>query len=74
MQHAHQRALLKAALNAKHTPGQQAAAFVQQGLGRTRIAKTAEKDGASTLTLKVRRGAHKKKEAKEPLAEEEDDG
>ncbi len=44
------------------------------GLGRTRIAKTAEKDGASTLTLKVRRGAHKKKEAKEPLAEEEDDG
>ncbi|GAB1363574.1 hypothetical protein MASR1M32_28100 [Rhodobacter sp.] len=44
------------------------------GLGRTRIAKTAEKDGAATLTLKVRRGAHKKKEAKEPLADDEDDG
>lgn len=44
------------------------------GLGRTRIARTAEKDGASLMTLKVRRGAHKKKEAKEPLAEDEDDG
>ena len=44
------------------------------GLGRTRIARTAEKDGASLMTLKVRRGAHKKKEAKEALAEDEDDG
>ena len=39
-----------------------------------RIARTAEKDGASHLTLKVKRGPHKKKEAKEPLADEEDDG
>ncbi len=44
------------------------------GFGRTRIARTAEKDGGSLMTLKVRRGAHKKKEAKEPLAEDEDDG
>lgn len=44
------------------------------GLGRTRIARTAEKDGGSLMTLKVRRGAHKKKEAKEALAEDEDDG
>lgn len=44
------------------------------GLGRTRIARTSEKDGASLMTLKVRRGAHRKKEEKEPLAEEEEDG
>ena len=44
------------------------------GLGRTRVARSAEKDGASPMTLKVRRGAHKKKEAKEPLADEGDDG
>lgn len=44
------------------------------GLGRTRIARTAERDGGSLMTLKVRRGTHKKKEAKEPLADEEDDG
>lgn len=44
------------------------------GLGRTRIARSAEKDGASHMTLKVRRGPHKKKEAKEALADEEDDG
>lgn len=44
------------------------------GLGRTRIARMAEKDGGSLMTLKVRRGVHKKKEAKEPLAEDEDDG
>jgi DNA-binding protein HU-alpha len=44
------------------------------GLGRTRIARSTEKDGAAHMTLKVRRGPHKKKEAKEPLADEEDDG
>lgn len=44
------------------------------GLGRTRIARTSEKDGASLMTLKVRRGAHRKKEEKEPLAEEEEEG
>lgn len=43
------------------------------GLGRARVARAAEKDGASMMTLKVRRGAHKKKDAKEPLAEDEDD-
>ena len=48
--------------------------FNLPGLGRMRIARTAEKDGASHLTLKVKRGPHKKKEAKEPLADEEDDG
>ncbi|MDQ2067641.1 HU family DNA-binding protein [Xinfangfangia sp. CPCC 101601] len=44
------------------------------GIGRVRIARAAEKDGASMLTLKLRRGTHRKKDAKEPLAEEEDDG
>jgi len=43
------------------------------GLGRTRIARSQERDGASHLTLKVRRGPHKAKTEKEPLAEEEDD-
>lgn len=44
------------------------------GFGRTRVAKTAERDGASHMTLKVKRGPHRKKEAKEALADEEDDG
>ena len=44
------------------------------GLGRTRIARTIERDGASHLTLKLRRGPHKTKTEKEPLADEEDDG
>lgn len=44
------------------------------GLGRTRIARSMERDGASHLTLKVRRGPHKAKVEKEPLADEEDDG
>ena len=44
------------------------------GLGRTRIARTTERDGASHLMLKVRRGPHKPKTDKEPLADEEDDG
>ena len=44
------------------------------GLGRARVARSAEKDGASMLTLKVRRGTHQKKDAKEPLADDEDDG
>ena len=44
------------------------------GLGRTRIARSTERDGASHLTLKVRRGPHKAKTEKEPLADEEDDG
>jgi nucleoid DNA-binding protein len=44
------------------------------GFGRTRIARSMEKDGASHMTLKVRRGPHKKKDTKEPLADEEDDG
>lgn len=44
------------------------------GLGRTRIARSTERDGAAHLTLKVRRGPHKPKVEKEPLAEEEDDG
>lgn len=43
------------------------------GLGRARVARSAEKDGTSLMTLKVRRGAHKKKDAKEPLADDEDD-
>ena len=37
VQHAHQRTLLKASFNAKHTARQQAAALVQQGPGRARI-------------------------------------
>lgn len=44
------------------------------GFGRTRVARSTEKDGAAHMTLKVRRGPHKKKEAKEPLADEDDDG
>jgi nucleoid DNA-binding protein len=44
------------------------------GFGRTRIARTAERDGASHMTLKVRRGPHRPKAEKEPLADEEDDG
>ncbi|MGB4826460.1 MAG: HU family DNA-binding protein [Paracoccaceae bacterium] len=47
--------------------------FNLPGFGRTRIARTTEKDGASHLTLKVRRGPHRKKEPTEPLADEEDD-
>lgn len=45
------------------------------GLGRTRVARSAEKDGASMLTLKVKRGAHKKhaETAKEPLADDGED-
>ena len=44
------------------------------GLGRTRVARSTEKDGAALMTLKVRRGPHRKKEEKEPLAEEEEEG
>ncbi len=44
------------------------------GLGRTRIARTTERDGASMMTLKVRRGAHRKKDGTEPLADDEVDG
>ncbi|MFZ1470475.1 MAG: HU family DNA-binding protein [Paracoccaceae bacterium] len=43
------------------------------GLGRTRVARSSEKDGAAHLTLKVRRGPHRPKVSKEPLADEEDD-
>ncbi|MEZ5797181.1 MAG: HU family DNA-binding protein [Paracoccaceae bacterium] len=43
------------------------------GLGKTRVARSQEKDGAAHMTLKVRRGPHKPKEAKEPLAEDEVD-
>lgn len=32
------------------------------GFGRSRVARTVEKDGASHLTLKIRRGPHKKRE------------
>lgn len=43
------------------------------GFGRTRIARTSEKDGASMMTLKVRRAPHKPKVAKQALADDEDD-
>lgn len=47
------------------------------GIGRTRIARTSERNGASLMTLKIRRGAHKPKaagnDAKVALAEDEDD-
>ena len=48
--------------------------FNLPGFGRTRIARTVEKDGASMMTLKVRRGPHKKKDSAEPLADDEVDG
>ncbi len=38
-------------------------------LGRARVAKTADKDGASTLTLKLRLGGSAKPGAKQPLAD-----
>lgn len=46
------------------------------GLGRTRVAKSAEKDGAALLTLKLKRGPHKKRDKaeKEPLADDGEDG
>ena len=43
------------------------------GIGRTRIARTAEKDGASLMTLKVRRAPHRPKAAKEALADDGED-
>lgn len=43
------------------------------GLGRARVARKIEKDGASMMTLKVKHGAHHKKHADEPLAEESED-
>ncbi|MGA0539060.1 HU family DNA-binding protein [Neotabrizicola sp. VNH66] len=45
------------------------------GLGRTRVAKSAEKDGAALLTLKLKRGPHKKREkdGKEALADDGED-
>lgn len=45
------------------------------GFGRTRIARSAEKDGASMMTLKVKRGAHRKhsEAGKDPLAEDGED-
>ncbi len=43
------------------------------GVGRVRVARSAEKDGRSTVVLKMRTGgAPKKKEAKEGLAEAEE--
>ena len=44
------------------------------GFGRSRVARSIEKDGGSLMTLKVRRGPHKKKDSAEPLAEDEVDG
>ncbi len=52
------------------------------GFGRTRIARTSERDGASMMTLKIRRGAAKPKavgqkggegQLKVALADDEDD-
>jgi nucleoid DNA-binding protein len=47
------------------------------GFGRTRIARTAEKGGASMMTLKIRRAPHRPKgdakDAKVALADDEDD-
>jgi nucleoid DNA-binding protein len=43
------------------------------GFGRSRIARSAEKDGASMMTLKVRRGPHRPKAVKEPLADDVED-
>ncbi len=43
------------------------------GFGRTRITRSAEKDGAAHLTMKVRRGAHRPKHVDEPLAEDGED-
>ena len=43
------------------------------GFGRSRITRTAEKDGAAHLTLKVKRGPHRAKHAEEPLAEDGED-
>ena len=48
--------------------------FNLPGFGRSRVARTVEKDGNSMLTLKVRRGPHKKKDSAEPLAEDDVDG
>jgi len=42
------------------------------GIGRARVTRKAEKDGASHLTLKVKRGPHRHK-AEEPLADEPED-
>lgn len=43
------------------------------GFGRTRITRSAEKDGASHLTMKVKRGPHRTKHVDEPLAEDGED-
>jgi DNA-binding protein HU-alpha len=43
------------------------------GLGRARVARRTEKDGASLMTLKVKRGPHRNKHADEPLAEDVED-
>jgi nucleoid DNA-binding protein len=45
------------------------------GFGKTRIARSTEKDGASHMTLKVRRGPHKKRDPddNDPLAEDGED-
>ena len=45
------------------------------GLGSSRVAKTAERNGAAHITLKLRRAPHKKRapDAKEPLADDGED-
>lgn len=43
------------------------------GFGRTRITRSAEKDGAAHLTMKVKRGPHRAKHVDEPLAEDSED-
>lgn len=46
------------------------------GLGRGRVARAAEKNGAAHLTLKLKRAPHKKRDtaAKEPLADDAEEG
>jgi nucleoid DNA-binding protein len=43
------------------------------GFGRTRITRSAEKDGAAHLTMKVKRAPHRAKHVDEPLAEDGED-
>ena len=42
------------------------------GFGRARVARVADKGDAAMLTLKLRRGVHKKKDGNLPLADDED--
>ena len=46
------------------------------GFGRIRVARSAQRDGASHMTLKVKRGPHKKRDndETEPLADDGEDG